>query len=226
MKHGILKLIFLSCALATIPLMAQWDIRVEIPSASSGNLPDALVAGTTNLTKGTFNTGEGYIISGSKAIFDLGLFSLDGGLEFSQVKTIGSMSQLTTTGLPFPGQEKIGSSLKQQGVGVSLNAIIWAPFIGLGGEFGLIQRFQTFNIDLGTATKSKNLGRTWMRIGARYRIPFIPFDAYVTASWQQPLNATQPVTINSAQSLVDLLNTQGTGQEFNRLWTFGVGVRY
>jgi len=116
--------------------------------------------------------------------------------------------------------------VKQQGLGVGLNAIIWAPFIGVGGEFGLIQRFQSYEVILDKVSNSKTIGRTWMRVGARYRIPFVPVDAYITASWQQPLNANKPVVVNSTQSLLDLLNTQGTGQEFNRLWTFGVGIRY
>ena len=222
-----LRKIFLGGLFATLPLYAQWDLRLEIPSVNSRNLPDALLSGSTGLQKGEFDTGKGFIVTGSKTIFDAGLLSLDGSLEYSEFKSTGSMIQYSTTALPVTlAQTQLASQIKQQGIGVGLNAQVWAPFIGVAGEFGLIQRFQSYEVLLDSATQSKTIGRTWMRVGARYRIPFIPFDAYVAASWQQPLNASKPVTINSAQSLVDLLNTQGTGQEFNRLWTFGIGVRY
>lgn len=215
-KLKILKWLILS-AVISLPLSAQWDIRLEIPSVNSSNLPDALITGSTALQKGEFNMGKGYIVTGSKAIFDAGILSLDGSLEYSEFKSMGTMTQ---------AQNLLASQIKQQGIGVGLNAQVWAPFIGVAGEFGLIQRFQSYEVILDSASKSKTIGRTWMRVGARYRIPFVPFDAYIAASWQQPLNASKPVAITSAQSLVDLLNTQGTGQEFNRLWTFGVGIRY
>ncbi len=216
MKFTVLRW-FIAYISFMVSLSAQWDIRVEIPSAKSSNLPNVLLAGSTALQKGEFDMGKGYIITGSKAIFDVGLLSFDGSLEYSEFKASGTMTQ---------AQRLLASQVKQQGVGLGLNAMVWAPFVGVAGEFGLIHRFQSYDIVLDTASKSKTFGRTWMRIGARYRIPFVPFDAYVTASWQQPLSPDKPVVINSAQSLVDLLNTQGTGQEFNRLWTFGVGVRY
>ena len=216
MKLKMLKWLILA-AVISLPLSAQWDIRLEIPSANSSNLPDALITGSTALQKGEFNMGKGYIVTGSKAIFDAGILSLDGSLEYSEFKSMGTMTQ---------AQNLLASQIKQQGIGVGLNAQVWAPFIGVAGEFGLIQRFQSYEVILDSASKSKTIGRTWMRVGARYRIPFVPFDAYIAASWQQPLNTSKPVAITSAQSLVDLLNTQGTGQEFNRLWTFGVGIRY
>lgn len=215
-KLKILKWLILS-AVISLPLSAQWDIRLEIPSVNSSNLPDALITGSTALQRGEFEMGKGYIVTGSKAIFDAGILSLDGSLEYSEFKSMGTMTQ---------AQNLLASQIKQQGIGVGLNAQVWAPFIGVAGEFGLIQRFQSYEVILDSASKSKTIGRTWMRVGARYRIPFVPFDAYIAASWQQPLNASKPVAITSAQSLVDLLNTQGTGQEFNRLWTFGVGIRY
>lgn len=226
MKQSRFRCVLVSM-IVVLPLSAQWDIRLEIPSPKSNNLPNTLLTGTTALQGGEFDTGKGYIVTGSKAIFDAGLFSLDGSLEYSDFKNEGTMAQLPTTGLPVSQtQINLTSSVKQQGLGVGLNAIIWAPFIGVGGEFGLIQRFQSYEVILDKVSNSKTIGRTWMRVGGRYRIPFVPVDAYITASWQQPLNASKPVVVNSTQSLLDLLNTQGTGQEFNRLWTFGIGIRY
>ncbi|MFZ9834501.1 MAG: hypothetical protein ACO3D2_00475 [Holophagaceae bacterium] len=217
LQHWFSLCLSMGLAMGTLPLSAQWDLRLEIPSANSRNLPDTLLTGSTALQKGQFDLGKGYIVTGSKALFDLGVVSLDGSLEYSEFKATGTVTQV---------QRILASQIKQQGLGVGLNAMVWAPFIGVAGEFGVIQRFQSYEVILDNVSKSNTLGRTWMRVGARYRIPFIPLDAYVTASWQQPLNASKPVEVSSTQSLVDLLNTQGTGQEFNRLWTFGVGIRY
>ncbi|MFM8441485.1 MAG: hypothetical protein ACKN97_09370, partial [Acidobacteriota bacterium] len=53
------------CMVAVLPLAAQWDIRLEIPSPKSSNLPNTLLAGTTALQGGEFDTGKGYIVTGS-----------------------------------------------------------------------------------------------------------------------------------------------------------------
>ena len=109
MKLKMLKWLILA-AVISLPLSAQWDIRLEIPSANSSNLPDALITGSTALQKGEFNMGKGYIVTGSKAIFDAGILSLDGSLEYSEFKSMGTMTQAQTL---------LASQIKQQGIGVS-----------------------------------------------------------------------------------------------------------
>jgi len=49
---------------------------------------------------------------------------------------------------------------------------------------------------------------------------------YLAASYQQPLSKDHPVRVNSVQDLSAYLSAQGSGQEFSRMWTFGVGVQF
>jgi hypothetical protein len=49
---------------------------------------------------------------------------------------------------------------------------------------------------------------------------------YVVASYQQPVTKDHPVRLSSASDLAAYLTAQGSGQEFQRLWTFGVGVAF
>lgn len=213
-----MRLALLPICLAALPLSAQWDLRLERPQPTGQNLPQTLIRGTGNLVGGTFDTGQGYIATVSRQILQVGpLLKLEGGLEYSQLRAGGNLVNGTTSQ---------GTSLKQQGVGVDLNAQLWVPFVGIAGELGLIQRFQRYTLDTAGASSARDLSRTWLRVGTRWRIPSVVVHPYVVASYQQPVTRDNPVKLGSASDLATYFTAQGSGQEFQRLWTFGVGVTF
>ena len=100
------------------------------------------------------------------------------------------------------------------------------PFVGLAGEIGLIQRFQRYTFDTAGASTAKDLSRTWLRVGARWRIPAVVVQPYLVASYQQPVTRDRPVKLSSVSDLAAYFTAQGSGQEFERMWTFGAGVTF
>lgn len=213
-----MRLALLPICLAALPLCAQWDLRLELPRPTGQNLPQTLISGTGQLAAGDFDTGKGFIATVNRQIFQVGpLLKLEAGLEYSQFKADGSLATGTTAQ---------GTTLKQQGVGVGLNAQVWVPFVGLAGEIGLIQRFQRYTVDTAGASSAKDLSRTWLRVGARWRIPSVLVHPYLAASYQQPVSKDHPVQLGSASDLGAYFTAQGSGQEFERMWTFGVGVTF
>jgi len=213
-----MRLAVLPICLAALPLCAQWDARLELPRPTGQNLPQTLISGTGNLVAGDFNTGQGFIATVSRQLLQVGpLLKLEGGLEYSQFKAGGDLAN---------GAASQATNLKQQGVGLDLNAQLWVPFTGIAGEFGLIQRFQRYTLDTAGASSAKDLSRTWLRVGTRWRIPSVVVHPYVAASYQQPITKDHPVKLSSASDLATYLSAQGSGQEFQRMWTFGVGVAF
>jgi hypothetical protein len=213
-----MRLAVFPICLAALPLCAQWDLRLELPRPRGQNLPQTLITGTGKLVAGDFDTGRGYIASANRRLFQVGpLVKMEGGLEYSQFDADGTLANGTTTQ---------GTRLKQQGVGVGLNAQLWMPFTGIAGEIGLIQRLQHYSYDTNGASTTQNLSRTWLRVGARWRIPSALVHPYVAASYQQPVSKDHPVQLSSASDLATYFAAQGSGQEFERLWTFGVGVAF
>lgn len=203
---------------AALPLSAQWDLRLEVPRPTGQNLPQTLISGTGQLAAGDFDTGKGFIATVNRQIFQVGpLLKLETGLEYSQFTADGSLANGATTQ---------GTKLKQQGLGLGLNAQVWVPFVGIAGEIGLIQRLQRYTMDTAGASSHKDLSRTWLRVGARWRIPSVAVHPYLAASYQQPTSKDRPVELRSASDLAAYFNAQGSGQEFERLWTFGVGVTF
>jgi hypothetical protein len=213
-----MRLAVLPICLASLPLCAQWDLRLELPRPTGQNLPQTLISGTGNLVAGNFDTGQGFIATVNRQILQVGpLLRLEGGLEYSRFSADGNLAN---------GSATQGTNLKQQGVGVDLNAQVWVPFVGLAGEFGLIQRFQRYTLDTAGASNAKDLSRTWLRVGTRWRIPSVVVHPYVVASYQQPVTKDNPVKLSSASDLATYLTAQGSGQEFQRMWTFGLGVTF
>jgi len=213
-----MRLALLPICLASLPLCAQWDLRLELPRPTGQNLPQTLISGSGQLVAGNFDTGKGFIATLNRQIFQIGpLVKLEGGLEYSQFSADGNLSK---------GTGSQGTQLKQQGAGVDLNAQVWVPFVGLAGEIGLIQRFQRYTFDTAGAASAKDLSRTWLRVGARWRIPSIVVHPYVVASYQQPVSKDHPVKLSSASDLAAYFSAQGSGQEFERMWTFGAGVTF
>lgn len=205
------------CLVAALPLCAQWDLRLELPRPTGQSLPQTLITGTGQLVAGEFDTGKGFIATVSRRLFQVGpLLKVEAGLEYSQLSADGALTRGTGTQ---------GTQLKQKGLGAGLNAQVWVPFVGLAGEIGLIQRFQSYTLDTAGASSAEDLSRTWLRVGARWRIPSVVVHPYLVASYQQPLSKDRPVW-TSANDLAAYFAKQGNGQEFERMWTFGAGVTF
>ena len=204
--------------LSAAPLHAQWDLRLELPRPTGQSLPQTLITGTGQLVAGDLSTGKGFIASVNRQLFQIGpLLKFEAGLEYSQFTADGNLAK---------GATSQGTTLKQQGAGVGLNAQVWVPFVGIAGEIGLIQRFQRYTFDTAGAASAKDLSRTWLRVGARWRIPSVLVHPYLVASYQQPVSKDRPVQLSSASDLTSYFSAQGSGQEFERMWTFGAGVTF
>ncbi len=203
---------------AALPLRAQWDLRLEVPRPDGQSLPQTLITGTGQLASGGLDTGRGYIASVNRRIFEIGpLVRFEGGVEYSQWKADGTLVQ---------GSTAQATALQQKGIGVGLNAQLWVPFVGLAGEIGVLQRFQRYTFDTNGLSNREDLSRTWLRVGARWRLPLPVVHPYLAASYQQPITKDRPVQLHSAADLATYFSAQGSGQEFERLWTFGVGVAF
>lgn len=213
-----MRLLLLPLCLAAGPLCAQWDLRLELPRPSGQNLEQTLISGTGQLASGSLDTGRGFIATVSRRFFQVGpLVRFEGGLEYAQLAADGTLTH---------GAASQDTRLHQWGVGVGLNAQFWVPFTGLAGELGLIQRFQHSTYDTTGASSSKDLSRTWLRVGARWRIPAIEIHPYLVASYQQPITSEHPLKLSSASDLAAYFTAQGDGLEFDRMWTFGAGVTF
>lgn len=213
-----MRLALLPLCLAGLPLCAQWDLRLELPRPSGQSLPQTLITGTGQLVAGDLSTGQGFIASVNRQLFQVGpLLKLEAGLEYSQFAADGNLAK---------GTGSQATKLKQQGAGVDLNAQVWVPFVGIAGEIGLVQRLQRYTFDTAGASSTKDLSRTWLRVGARWRIPSMIVHPYLVASYQQPVSKDHPVKLSSVSDLATYFTAQGSGQEFDRMWTFGAGVTF
>ncbi len=202
--------------LATLPLSAQaWDLRVEVPFPKGQNLPQTMVQGIATIND--LDTGHGAIFTVSHRIIRMGpILKFDWGVEVAQWKSDGQIQ----------GAANQASSLKQYGAGIGVNAQFWVPFTGIAGEMGLIQRFQKYQFDTVGASEDHTLSRTWLRVGARWRLPIPAINPYVAASYQQPITKDRQLKLSSVADLTSYLTAQGKGREFERMWTFGVGVQF
>lgn len=203
---------------SALPLSAQWDIRLEAPFPKGQSLPQTLITGSGQLVSGDLDTGHGGIATLSRRLWTLGpVMRFEGSAEISSWRADGSVMQGTTSQ---------PSSLRQSGLGVGLQAQFWVPFVGLAGEIGVIERFQNYQFSAAGQSSHRDLARTWLRVGGRWRIPFPVIHPYLAASYQQPITQSNPVKLSSTADLATYLGAQGSGQEFDRLWTFGVGIRF
>jgi hypothetical protein len=209
----------LALSILALPLGAQaWDLRVEVPFPKGQNLPQTLLQGTSNYLSGKLDTGHGAIFTVNHRIIRVGpILKFDWGVEVAHWKSDGKVQQ---------GSSSLDSRLKQYGFGVGVNAQFWVPFTGIAGEMGLIQRFQKYKFESADTTQDHDLSRTWLRVGARWRLPVPVISPYVAASYQQPLSKDRPVRLSSVADLSGYLGAQGSGQEFERMWTFGVGLQF
>ena len=212
------KLLVLS--VLALPLAAQaWDVRLEVPFPQGQNLPQTLLSGTGDLlSQKGLDTGHGLIVTANHRIVRVGpVLKFEWGLEYSQLQTSGSYQV---------GANTAGGTLKQTGLGIGVNAQFWLPFTGLAAEFGAIERVHAYHFDLDGASQNKDIARPWLRVGLRWNLPLPGINPYVAASYQQPMTKDHPTTLSSATDLSTYLGAQGTGQEFQRMWTFGVGLMF
>lgn len=212
-----------------LPLAAQaWDVRLEVPRPSGQNLPGTLLGGSVDLYQKGLDTGRGYILTASHRIIRFGpILKLEWGAEFSHLNTSGQVQMDPAPGGADASQPRtVGSSLKQDGLGLGVNAQFWVPFTGLAGEMGLIERFHAYSYGLDGATQDRHIARTWLRVGLRYSLPLGFVNPYLAASYQQPVNKDKPVEIHHVDDVASYLGAQGSGQEFERMWTFGVGLSF
>jgi hypothetical protein len=202
-----------------LPLAAQaWDLRLEVPRADGQNLPGTLLQGSVALYQKGLDTGQGYIATVSHRIIRVGpILKLEWCAEYSHLYTSGDVVNGTST---------LASSLKQDGLGVGVNAQFWVPFTGLAGEMGLIERFHDYKYNVDNISQDEHIARAWLRVGLRYNFPLGDLSPYLAASYQQPLDKSKPVQVDSVSDVASYLSAQGSGQEFQRMWTFGVGVSF
>lgn len=202
----------------SLPLAAQsYDLRFEVPFPTGQSLPQTLLSGSSQMASGGLDTGRGGILTLERRLIALPVFRLTAGLEGAHLKTTGTVQV---------GAQTQASDLTQSGLGFGLHTQFWIPFTGLAGELGLIQRLQHYRYRTAGVSETHDLSRTWLRVGTRWRLPLIGLHPYVAASYQQPLNKRQPLKLSSAADLASYLQAQGPGQEFQRMWTFGVGIAF
>lgn len=214
--------------LLALPLSAQaWDLRLEVPFPKGQNLPQTLIQGAvdTYRAEGRLDTGKGFTATVNHRLLRVGpILRLDWGVEVARWKSTGVVEQ---AGSP-QNTRRFDSELAQTGIGVGLHAHLSVPFTPITGEFGVIQRLQTYKFQAAGTTNDHTLSRTWMRVGTRYILPLpLPvITPYICASYQQPLGKDRPVKVDNLSDLGTLLAAQGKGQEMDRMWSFGLGLTF
>lgn len=205
--------------LLALPCGAQtWDVRAEVPFPKGQDLPRTLLAGSSQLVAGNLDTGRGGILSVSRRLIRFGpVMKLEVGAEVADWKANGTLDL---------GASRVPARLQQRGIGAGLNLQFWIPFTGLAGEMGLLQRLHEYRYEGGGARAKHTLSRTWLRVGARWRLPYLGVHPYLCASYQDPLSRDRPVKVDSVSDLAGYFAAQGSGQEFGRVWTFGAGIQF
>jgi hypothetical protein len=208
----LLPILFLS-----LPLSAQaWDLRLEAPFAKGQELPP--VALPSGAASGSLDTGHGAIFTVSHRIQRLGpVLKLEWNAEYALLQADGRIQQ---------GQGSASSRLRQSGVGAGVNAQFWVPFTGFAGELGLLGRVQDYRYEGAGAAQDRTIARPWLRAGLRWVLPTPGPRPYLAASYQAPLTRDRPEHQDSAADLGAYLGAQGAGQEFEHLWTIGVGISF
>jgi hypothetical protein len=208
----------LSLVLLSLPLSAQaWDLRLEAPFAKGQDLPGTTVQGSGQALSGSLDTGKGVIVTASHRIIRVGpVLKFEWNAEYAYLQADGRIQQ---------GQAA-ASRLRQSGLGVGINAQFWLPFTDFAGELGLLERFHSYRFEGASAAEDRTIARPWLRAGLRWVLPFPGPRPYLAASYQAPLTRDKPAQLGSVQNLGAYLDAQGSGQEFQSLWTLGVGISF
>ena len=209
----------LALALAALPLSAQaWDLRLEAPFARAQELPPGTLQGSGQSVSGSLDTGRGAILTLSHRIVRVGpVLKFEWNAEFAHLQADGRIQQ---------GAAASTARLRQSGFGAGVNAQFWVPFTGFAGELGLLERVHAYRLEGAGAVQERTIARPWARVGLRWMLPLSLPGPYLAASWQAPLTRDRPVRDAAAQDLGGYLGAQGAGQEFQRLWTLGVGFSF
>jgi len=207
----------LALAFLAQPLAAQaWDLRLEAPFPKGQSLPATTIQGAA--VSGGLDTGQGVIFTVGHRIMRVNpVLKFEWTAELSQLQASGQIHQ---------GQAGAGSRLSQSGIGGGVNAQFWVPFTGVAGELGLLGRLQSYRYEGAGAARTGTILRPWLRTGLRWNLPLPGIDSYLAASYQLAILRDQPTQQNSAPTLPSYLSAQGAGQEFDHLWTVGVGVTF
>ena len=209
----------LPLALLALPLSAQaWDLRLEAPFPTGQDLPGTRLLDLGQAASGSLDRGRGAILTLSHRIVRVGpVLKFEWNAEWASLTADGQFQQ---------GPAASSSRLRQTGFGAGANAQFWVPFTGVAGELGLVERFHSYRYEAGGQAQEKDIARPWLRLGLRWNLPLPGFGPYLAASYQAPLTRDKPVAQASAANLGAFLAAQGAGQEFQRLWTLGVGVSF
>src|SRR5512147_2553656 len=201
MRYAYAVLVVLGC----LPLAGQaWDVRLGVPFSEGQRLPGTLIQGTGQLVDEGMDRSDGALFSVSHRLVRMNpVLRVDWGVEVTQLRASGEFQV---------GAAGYSSRLKQNGLGIGVNAQFWIPFTGAAAELGLIQRVQDYRFEAAGHAEKHTLNRTWLRVGARWRLPLPLAAPYIAASYQQPLSKSRPVKLNSAQDLASYLSAQGKGQ--------------
>lgn len=177
-----------------LPLGAQtYDLRFEVPFPQG----QSLSAEGDQRGSGSLDTGRGGILGLERTFLEWPVLRLSAGVEATRFRQHGSVVEGSTH---HPAQ------LTQLGFGVGLQAQFWFPFVGAAGEMGILQRFQRSRYEAAGILQRHDLSRTWVRVGARWRLPFRSIRPYLAVSYQEPLRTEQV--------------------EVRRLWTLGIGATF
>lgn len=206
-------------SLAVLPLSAQtWDLRLEAPFARAQDLPPSTLQGSGQPVSGSLDSGGGVILTLSHRIVRVGpVLKFEWNAEFAHLQADGRIRQ---------GSASASSRLRQSGFGAGVNAQFWLPFTGFAGELGLLERVQSYRFEGAGAAQERTIARPWARCGMRWMLPLSWSGPYLAASYQAPLTRDRPVRLAAVQDLGSYLGAQGAGQEFQRLWTLGVGFAF
>jgi len=209
----------LALALFVLPLSAQsWDLRLEAPFPQGQDVPQTRIQSTGQEVSGSLSTGTGAIVTASHRIVRVGpVLKLEWNAEFVHLRAAGQIQQ---------GTVNSGSRLRQDGVGAGVNAQFWVPFTGFAGEVGVLERLQSYRFEGAGYSQERYLARPWMRLGARWALPLPELKPFLSASYQEAITNDHPVQEASVPNLGTHLSAQGSGQEFQRLWTLGVGIAF
>ena len=209
----------LPLVLLALPLSAQtWDLRLEAPFPTGQDLPLTRLLDSGQAASGSLDRGRGAILTLSHRIVRVGpVLKFEWNAEWAQLTADGRIQQ---------GPAGSSSRLRQAGFGAGVNAQFWVPFTGVAGELGLMQRFHSYRYEAGGQAQDQDIARPWLRMGLRWDLPVPGIGPYLAASYQVPLTRDKPVSLASAADLGTFLGAQGAGQEFQRLWTLGLGIAF
>ncbi|MDR3672961.1 MAG: hypothetical protein P4L36_19100 [Holophaga sp.] len=212
-------LLMVPLTLCVLPLSAQaWDLRLEAPFAQGQDLPRTTLQTPGQSAAGSLDTGHGVIFTVSHRIVRVGpVLKFEWNAEYAQLQADGRIQQ---------GQATLSSRLRQSGFGAGVNAQFWMPFTGFAGELGLLGRVHSYRYEGAGAVRDETIARPWLRAGLRWVLPFPGISPYLAASYQQPLTRDKPAQQGSARDMDAYLGAQGAGQEFQRLWTVGLGISF